>query len=591
MMFCNARNVVCAAALALSCVSALADSATVTVVAKGKRTTRTVEIVDGRLSLPSSSIGAADTVEVLPDFATAKTGDKGYFVAANGFLGTYSCPTNYEYLIPFGPMPICGMKTPGRTFVAFVDGMSWDFRPLVRVRDGVYTLALRFLLGGRPAEEDIKVEFKSLGADAEYPQMAAAYRERRLKAGEVKPIVERMKSQPELEYAAKAVEVRIRQAWKPAPPPIEEQTVSNEPPMKVVVTFDRVGEFVRACKAAGVGPAEFCLVGWNLKGHDGRYPQIFPVEPELGGEGKLRKLVKETQSLGYLMVCHNNHSDCYHVAECWDEEYVIKNPDGTLSKNACWSGGRMYNLCPRRAWELFASKDLEKISDLGFRGMHYIDVLSVTRPRACFDPRHPLTKREAARYLDMIQSEARRTMGGCGSEGGYDFAAGSLDYALYVSFANPNKKPHPLVDRIVPLWQLVYNGIIMSCPFATCANYTIKDRDTQLRLVEFGGRPMFYIHSSFVTGFAWMGKEDLELGTQEDLERSVAAVKRGSAEYAGLSSLQFVYMTDHRELAPGVTLTGYANDWQVVVNRTDRPFDHRGQSVPSRSWHRFCPER
>ena len=92
-------------------------------------------------------------------------------------------------------------------------------------------------------------------------------------------------------------------------------------------------------------------------------------------------------------------------------------------------------------------------------------------------------------------------MGGCGSEGGYDFAAGSLDYALYISYAQPGKKPHPLVDRTVPLWQLVYNGIILSGPFTACTNYTIKDRETQLALVEFGGRPMFYLHSAFVTGF------------------------------------------------------------------------------------------
>ena len=247
----------------------------------------------------------------------------------------------------------------------------------------------------------------------------------------------------------------------------------------------------------------------------------------------------------------------------------------------------MYNLCPQRAWERFASKDLGRIASLGFRGLHYIDVLSITTPRACFDPRHPLTKRQAAHYVDLIQREARRTMGGCGSEGGFDFAADSLDYALYISYAQPGARPHPLVDRIVPLWQLVYNGIILSGPFTACTNYTIKDRATRLALVEFGGRPMFYLHSAFVTGFQWMGKEDLTLDTPESFADAVTAVRKGADEYARLSDLQFVFMTDHGLLAPGVTRTGYANGAEVVVNHTDKPFAYRGVSVPPFDWSRY----
>ena len=583
----NCHRVLTALGLLFVCALAQAESVVVKVSGGPGASTRRQELVNGELLVSAAAVGAADWVEVAPDFATARVGEDGHFVLPNGSLGTFSCATNAEYALGKSMMPMFGMKTPRKTFVAFVDGMSWDYRAIVRVRDGVYSLVLRFGLGRRQAEEDIRITFVTLPQDADYPQMAAAYRERRLARGDVRPIVARMKEQPDLAYAARAVEVRIRQAWKPAPPPIEEQSVSNEPPMKVAVTFARAGEFVRACRAAGVDTAEFCLVGWNRKGHDGRYPQIFPVEPELGGETELRKLIAETQRLGYRMVCHSNHSDCYRVAACWDDEFVIKDAKGNLSRNACWSGGRMYNLCPRRAWELFASRDLSRIADLGFRGLHYIDVLSITGPRACFDPRHALTKREAARYVDLIQREARRTMGGCGSEGGFDFAAGSLDYALYISYAKPGSRPHPLVDRIVPLWQLVYNGIILSGPFTACTNYTIKDRETQLALVEFGGRPMFYIHSAFVTGFQWMGTADLTLDSPEHLAAAVAAVKHGADEYAQLSDLQFVYMTDHRLLAPGVTLTGYANGAEVVVNHTESPFVYRGQKVPATSWRRF----
>ena len=46
-------------------------------------------------------------------------------------------------------------------------------------------------------------------------------------------------------------------------------------------------------------------------------------------------------------------------------------------------------------------------------------------------------------------------------------------------------------------------------------------------------------------------------------------------------------MTEHRLLAPGVTLTGYANGAEVVVNHTDKPFGRRGVSVPPFDWRRL----
>ena len=46
---------------------------------------------------------------------------------------------------------------------------------------------------------------------------------------------------------------------------------------------------IKEFKSQGIDKAEFCLVGWNVSGHDGRFPQLSPVEERLGGEKKLRK--------------------------------------------------------------------------------------------------------------------------------------------------------------------------------------------------------------------------------------------------------------------------------------------------------------
>lgn len=286
------------------------------------------------------------SVAILPDFAAGRVGEPGYFVLPNGHLGTFR---EKEGLVRLAApcMAMFGMKTPRRTFVAIVTGLPYNFSLTVRVRAGVYRVYPVFDRGLDRAEEDIAVEFITLGgADADYSGMARAYHKYQLDRKACVPLEQRIKQSPELAYAARCPEVRIRQGWKPVPSPVPDQTVQNEPAMKAVVTFDRVGEILDEFKRQGVAAAEVCLVGWNQKGHDGRWPQVFPVEEALGGEKRLRALIQKARGMGYQIVAHANHRDAYLVADCWDAEYVVKNPDGTLPRpKTTWGGGRMQTIC------------------------------------------------------------------------------------------------------------------------------------------------------------------------------------------------------------------------------------------------------
>jgi hypothetical protein len=520
-----------------------------------------------------------DTLTVLPDFASARTGEAGYFVMPNGELGTFHEQKGERTARTYMPMPVFGMKNPRATFVAIVTGTPYDFTLVTRAQDGVYTIAPRFELRGEPAYDDIAVAYHLLTGDrADYSGMAKTYRDYQLGRKACVPLRERIKARPELAYAARSLEVRIRQGWKPMPTPVEQQTRQNEPPMKVAVTFDRVGDILDEFKRQGVERAEVCLVGWNQKGHDGRFPELFPVEEQLGGEAKLRRLIKKAQSMGYQIVCHNNSYDAYMIADTWDAEYIIKKPDGALSTHAVYSGGRMYNICPQRAFERFAQKELRAIADLGFRGLHYNDVLTVVQPRACYDPRHPLNKNQGAAWVGRIMGEAQTVMGGSASEGGHDFCCGQLDYALYASIVPP--KPHPMVDRFVPFWQLVYHGIILNNPFPPTCNYTIKDDATRLMLVEFGGRPFFYFYSNYRdNNDAWMGKEDLTCADKASLRASVAKVKEGFDEFDSLCHLQTEFMERHEAVDKDVYRTVFSDGSEVLCNYRSEPFSYRGQTV------------
>ena len=529
-----------------------------------------------------------DYVAVQPDFAHASVGEEGYYVTPDGYLGAFrlqngSCtvagPSTF-YGRNF--MPIFGMKTPRATFVGIVATLRFEYDLNVRAKDGVYTVVPCFRVAGFVPPDDITIHYQMLaGKDSDYAGMARAYRNYQLARGVCKPIKERMKTHPELAYAAKSVEVRIRQGWKPAPSPVLEQTPATEPPMKAVVTFDRVGDILDAFKKAGVERAEICLVGWNQKGHDGRWPQIFPVEEGLGGEAKLRALIKKAQRMGYQIVGHTNSSDGYSVADCWDPDLPVKKADGTPFSNAVWSGGQMYALCPQRSYERFYPQDIQKVADLGFRGLHYIDVITILPPPRCQDPHHPCTSKDSAVWFDRILQSCKDNIGGVASEGAFDFACGNLDYVLYVYFNGLSGKKNPMHDRLIPIWQLVYNGIILSNPFTETVNPSAKDKLTQAKLAEFNGRPIYYFYSRFKADSKnWMGDADLTCATDEELAQAAGFVKKGCDEFNALADLQLEFMEQHEMLAPDVFRTAFSNGSEIITNYRADVFTYKGKAVP-----------
>ncbi len=550
------------------------------------------------LRIPAADVGAGvKTFAIVPSFATARKGEDGYFLMPEGIVGGFH-ETNGCFVSSEGRnyMPFYGMKTPRDTFCMIAKGMSWRYSTRVEVVDGVYQMSQVYNLGGDMPYEDFVLEFTFLPEDAEYPQMARVYRNWQLERGAVMPIRERMKKWMEVGVAATNVEIRIRQAWKPVPSPVPYQTKYNEPPVHAAVTFDRCGDIVRELKHQGVNHAEICLVGWNRGGHDGAYPQLFPVEPALGGEAKMREFIKLSNSSGFQTVCHTCFYSAYTIADDFDEEYLLKERDGSLQPSHLdWGGGRPYRTCPQRAYERYALKNMQIMKDLGFHGLHYHDVYSILAPRICYDPRHPCSPADSLIWYTKQMEVTRELVGGTQSEGPFDGFAGNLDFCMYGYFYPLEKDDYaktPMVDRHVPLFQLVYHGIILSNPFTGTLNYPIKAPHKRLKFIEFGGRPLFVWYANFLTGKGnWMGKEDLTCGTDEELCAGVAAIKRAYDEFEMLSDLQFEFMDDHRMLTPEVSLTVYSDGTRIVVNHGEKPYSFEGREIPAMDWVRIPPTK
>lgn len=535
-------------------------------------------------------------VELHMDDFTARAGEDGYFLlptvpARNrpAALVRFKHHEDQEDFFRISDLPVFGVKHGDRAILAVVSGMSIDFNIVCGVENDEYYLRPRFTLNGQLPYETPEVKlFELTGKDADYCGMARRYRQYQLDRGACVPLAQRTKDFPVLAEEAKSLEVRIRHAWKQVPPPVDEQTPETEGPLTVAVTFQRACDILDKCHEKGIKHAEFCLVGWNKSGHDGRFPDLFPVEPQLGGEPELKKLIQKARDYGYFITCHTNCLDAYTISSRLDRNDFILKQDGTVAKGGRWGGGQSYQLCPKMAHEHYVVEDMDKLAELGFYGQHYIDVASIIEPVACHHPDHPLTPREAGQWRCKSLALAREKMGASASEGNLDFCVHDLDYVLYAMF-DQNPKGTGLTDEVVPFWFIVYHGILLYNVSCQTLNYMIKDDPTlKLKNIEYGGRPSAYFHAQFLsTGTHWMGAQDLRCSTDEELDFGTTKLAEAEREHQTLADLQFVFMDDYRMLTPDASVTTYSNGTEIVVNYGDTPVVHRNATVQPISYMRF----
>ena len=569
--------------------------------ADGRREPARPHCQNHTIQIPKEEIPAgACALEIELDEFTAPAGSDGCFLVPNiqqnacdnvgpGGVIRFQHRPDGETHFGFNSMPFFAVIRDGKGVLAVVSGMSLEYELIVRLHNGTYHLTPRFQCEGEPDEA---IELKLLPLDEPtYSAAARAYRRYQLERGACLPLRERAVRYPAAGEAALGPMVRLRLAWKPVPSPVPEQTLENEPPLHVAITFDRVCEIIERFHRRGIRHAEFNLVGWNCSGHDGRWPDWAPVEPRLGGEAGLHKVIELARQYGYLISLHSNNIDSYSISSRLSPEDLLLDSDGNPVDGGSWGGGRCRRLCPKAAYR-FAEKDFAEFSRWNLYGTHYIDVLSILRPDACFNPAHPLSRREAGEWRGRTLRLARESCGASSSEGAWDFCIGDMDYVLYAVF-KPDMPLPQFCDEAIPLWHLVYHGILTYNSDCGTVNEAISpDPEKMLRNLECGGRPLNYFYSKFTTtNNNWMGEDDCSCGTDEELDRCVEAIARSAEEFSKRSDLQFEFIERHERLGGGLVRVEYSNGTVLLINHSATPQQAEGHEVAAHSYLRLDPRR
>lgn len=536
------------------------------------------------LTLKKQTIEGVDKLWLLPDLGTARAGDEGCFILPRNIsmvgdiqiFFTEREDTSYTYDKPI--LSAYGIKRPGLCAYLRIE-RNYQYGFEAKCEGGVYTATPVFDFTKHDAVyDDIRIELYLMGEDADYNDMARLEREVRLSRGEITTLREKC-ARPAVEYARRYPLIRIRMGWKPSPATDLHQKVETEPDMFVACDFARVRAIADELKRQGVEGAELQLVGWNQSGHDGRFPQLFPADPRLGGTEGLIETIDYVKSLGYRISTHTNTIDAYEIADSFTWDDIVVKRDGEYQLAGPYSGGQAYHVClPKQLKN--TKRDLPELAALGEDGLHFTDVVSIVIPDDCHSPDHPSTTANGILYANEIIRYTQTLFEGFSSEGCMDFALPQLDFGLYVTFGNGfGVKQVPICDRFLPFFEIAYHGILLYNPMSTTVNYPIKDKNERLTLYLRGGKPAMYYYSKFRTGGAknWMGETDLICDTEEELRESVARIKCAAEEYATLADRQFVYIDRYEIVGNGIEVAHYEDGIRVVGNlaQTAQTYDGR----------------
>jgi len=520
-----------------------------------------------------------DYLSVRSDLTTAPAG-KGNMVYPTNF--NYGCiltefkeRPDCEWRHHPSTMPVaCICEIPEAVYIHAL-GCGIDCRFFVECKSNVYSLVPEFVFDGDDPDEDIVLLYKNIPG-ASYDKMAIEYRNYQLTEGGCEPITEKVKKRPMVEKALNCPELRVRMGWKPQPTPVRHQTVENEPEMYVACTVKDLNRVIDKMHEVGVKGVEMCLVGWAAGGHDGRFPQHYPIDERFGTDDELRTFIEKAKSYGYMVTCHSNSMGSYEIADNFDWDKLVQKPDGDGNithwirsnyQKTGLQGGEPFMVCPKFADEFYAKNDFPVIRSYGFEGLHYVDELSACMPEKCYAKDHPASRRDIVEHYRNIAKLSIDLFGGCQSEAWFDFINSHMDYSLYTSVHSqlvPGRDPE-IFDEIVPFFVLVYHGIVMSNAASATINYPIKQEFERLRAIEFGSRPLLYINSMFC-GRDWMGKVDLYNKTDEDVEIAARAVKNAQDDYEPLKHLQYCFMDKHEKVSEGVYRITYSNGEVIVVD-------------------------
>ncbi len=195
----------------------------------------------------------------------------------------------------------------------------------------------------------------------------------------------------------------------------------GKPESPAEVPFDAVIEGVRRRFHLFDGAGQVCyLVGFQHKGHDSGYPDVFSVNEAAGGAGKLEQIIAEAAAYNTTISFHDNYDDAYQASPAWDPKDIAIDSRGELLRGGIWNGIQAYWISiPKYVRCKALSRIRRTFAQYPVHDTYHLDVLTASVFRPDFDPVDPSDRNDdlaaRKRLVEMFRTEGLDvTSEGCG---------------------------------------------------------------------------------------------------------------------------------------------------------------------------------
>lgn len=529
------------------------------------------EITIANLIEENTSIAKILRIDVLPGYGAARHGEDGnlFLPSYCGILHNFHHSVSRELRMAIyarqeqWPMHCnlnCfGIKTPRFSMCAVVVAGEYDAEVVARSHwesDRQYSVHSGFVY--RWAEKDTlntsdrTVRYFLLSPlEDGWSSYARRYRailrsERNLRTWDQK-----LTDHPALEHLSKSFLIKIFQGHK-------EITPEGTGEYHSCTSFDEAQTILQQMKDDGISIITAQMVGWNCEGHDGRYPQRFPVNETEGGEEGFRRLLQWAKTQNILLSVHDNCYDAYRRADNFDEKDLIVLGDGKIWRNIPWSGGHSYKICPLRGAN-YLKEDFRKMRELGIDGHYYLDALGAFYP--CESSEHPANRKEFLGAMREILKFTRLSFGSLNVEipfgPFFDIIDGTyLDDNVYFLDAHSDFRKH-WIDETVPFLAIaLHNSVRYQSSGGGKSGIAKALRDYAL-----GAMPFIEVSARTAHGAHSMP-------TYESRRAYAQAAWRLSCEQN--IDRFFVDIDDINEVEADIWVTQYADGIKTVTNSGER---------------------
>ncbi len=422
------------------------------------------------------------SLEVLPGFNAAITGESGYLVLPNWsgarmfFNKTvsrelrqtvYSSNDQWEYCCN---MPVFGIHRDNGTMSTLITAGECDSVLVCRQHyeeERVNSIHPELVYRWQQEDEiiagprELRYSFASAASHSgeAYVFIAKKYRDWLYAEKGLTTWTQKAQTRPEATGYRDRFMLKFFMAYKEPHP-------NGHGEYHATATFAEVRAILEDLLAHGVTRICAILVGWNIDGHDGMPPTRMPVDERLGGESAMRELVKWCSDQDIMLGVHDSYGAAYTCSPEFNIDELIRHRSGEYWESIIWSGGQAHKVCPAVYIEKYVPRDLADIAALGVHGHHHIDAVGSFMP--CFSKQHPLPlRRDNIECNRKMFEMATSVIGSVSTEmpfGSYfDLLDGVYHCYKNLSAWHASSAAAKFRDESIPLLLIVLHGSVKLC--------------------------------------------------------------------------------------------------------------------------------